>query len=97
VISNIAMARLSHNFATMYQAGMSINGIFEILMENVLGNRYLENLLKKAHSMRFNRVIPSPMALKRPAAFPHSCSAPFETAKPPAPWMPVLRTTGHVL
>jgi type IV pilus assembly protein PilC len=48
VISNIAMARLSHNFATMYQAGMSINGIFEILMENVLGNRYLENLLKSA-------------------------------------------------
>ena len=48
VISNIAMARLSHNFATMYQAGMSINGIFEILSENVLGNRYLEGLLKKA-------------------------------------------------
>jgi type II secretory pathway component PulF len=48
VISNIAMARLSHNFATMYQAGMSINGIFEILSENVLGNRYLELLLKKA-------------------------------------------------
>lgn len=48
VISNIAMARLSNNFATMYQAGMSINGIFEILSENVLGNRYLERLLKKA-------------------------------------------------
>lgn len=48
VISNIAMARLSHNFATMYQAGMSINGIFEILSENVLGNRHLELLLKKA-------------------------------------------------
>jgi type IV pilus assembly protein PilC len=48
VISNIAMARLSHNFATMYQAGMSINGIFEILSSNVLGNRYLEMLLKKA-------------------------------------------------
>ncbi len=48
VISNIAMARLSHNFATMYQAGMSINGIFEILSANVLGNRYLEMLLKKA-------------------------------------------------
>jgi type II secretory pathway component PulF len=47
VISNIAMARLSHNFATMYQAGMSINGIFEILSANVLGNRYLEKLLKK--------------------------------------------------
>ncbi|MBC2709544.1 MAG: type II secretion system F family protein [Desulfosarcina sp.] len=48
VILNIAMARLSHNFATMYQAGMSINGIFEILSENVLGNRYLEMLLRKA-------------------------------------------------
>ena len=48
VISNIAMARLSHNFATMYQAGMSINGIFEILSANVLGNRYLEMLLQKA-------------------------------------------------
>jgi type IV pilus assembly protein PilC len=48
VISNIAMARLSNNFATMYQAGMSINGIFEILSENVLGNRYLERLLRKA-------------------------------------------------
>jgi type IV pilus assembly protein PilC len=48
LISNIAMARLSHNFATMYQAGMSINRIFEIFSENVLGNRYLEKLLKKA-------------------------------------------------
>lgn len=48
VILNIAMARLSHNFATMYQAGMSINGIFEILSENVLGNRYLETRLRKA-------------------------------------------------
>jgi type IV pilus assembly protein PilC len=48
VISNIAMARLSHNFSTMYQAGMSINGIFEILSENVLGNRHLEKLLKNA-------------------------------------------------
>ncbi len=48
VISNIALARLSNNFATMYQAGMSINGIFDILSENVLGNRYLEMLLRKA-------------------------------------------------
>ncbi len=48
VFANIAMARLSHNFATMYQAGMSINTIFDILSENVLGNRYLEMLLKKA-------------------------------------------------
>ena len=48
IISNIAMTRLSQNFATMYQAGMSINGIFEILSKNVLGNRYLELLLKNA-------------------------------------------------
>lgn len=48
VFFNIAMARLSHNFATMYQAGMSINAIFDILTGNVLGNRYLEMLLKKA-------------------------------------------------
>ncbi|PID40556.1 MAG: hypothetical protein CR984_02575 [Proteobacteria bacterium] len=48
IITNIAMARLSNNFATMYQAGMSINSIFRILTENVLGNRYLEMLLKKA-------------------------------------------------
>jgi type IV pilus assembly protein PilC len=49
VIASIAMARLSHNFATMYQAGMNINAIFEILTENVLGNRYLELLLKRAY------------------------------------------------
>jgi type IV pilus assembly protein PilC len=48
VIANIAMARLSHYFATMYQAGMSINNIFEVLSENVLGNRYLEKLLATA-------------------------------------------------
>lgn len=47
VISNIALARLSHNFAAMYQAGMSINAIFETLSADVLGNRYLEQLLKK--------------------------------------------------
>jgi type IV pilus assembly protein PilC len=40
VILNIAMARLSNNFATMYQAGMSINGIFEILAEDVLGRAH---------------------------------------------------------
>ena len=48
VFFNIALARLSNNFATMYQAGMSINAIFEILSENVLGNRYLEMLLNNA-------------------------------------------------
>lgn len=48
VLANIALARLSHHFATMYQAGMSINGIFDILAQNALGNRYLEKLLRKA-------------------------------------------------
>jgi type II secretory pathway component PulF len=48
IFTNIAMARLSQNFATMYQAGMSINGIFELLSKNVLGNRFLERLLQNA-------------------------------------------------
>lgn len=48
VLANIALARLSHHFATMYQAGLSINGIFDILAQNALGNRYLEKLLRKA-------------------------------------------------
>ena len=48
VVHNIAIARLSHNFATMYRAGMSINQIFEVLSDHVLGNRYLEERLKIA-------------------------------------------------
>ncbi len=46
---NIAVARLSHNFATMYASGISINSIFEILSKNVLGNRYLEECLSSAY------------------------------------------------
>ncbi len=42
ILFNIALARLSQNFATMYQSGMSINAIFEILSQRVLSNRYLE-------------------------------------------------------
>ena len=49
IAGNIALARLSHNFATMYQSGMMINLIFEILSDNVLGNYYLEEQLKKAY------------------------------------------------
>jgi type II secretory pathway component PulF len=49
---NIALARLSHNFATMYRAGMPLDNIFEILTDNVLGNRYLELQL----SMVFEQV-----------------------------------------
>ncbi len=48
IAENIAIARLSHNFATMYQSGMNLNNIFEILSDNVLGNRYLEAMLKRA-------------------------------------------------
>jgi type IV pilus assembly protein PilC len=48
IARNIALARLSHNFATMYQSGMTLNNIFEILTDNVLGNRYLEGRLEKA-------------------------------------------------
>ena len=42
VARNIALARLSQNFATMYQSGMVISSIFEILTDNIIGNRYLE-------------------------------------------------------
>ena len=49
ILTNIALARLSNNFATMYTAGMSINNIFEILSDRILGNRYLELQLKNAY------------------------------------------------
>ena len=39
ILANIAVARLSHNFATMYSAGMNINTIFEILSNEIIGNR----------------------------------------------------------
>jgi len=49
VATNIAMARLSQNFATMYAAGVTLHNIFEILADNVLGNRYLEGRLEVAY------------------------------------------------
>ncbi len=49
VISNVAFARLSHNFATMYSSGITIKNIFEMLTDNVLGNRYLEAQLAVAY------------------------------------------------
>lgn len=49
VFRNIAAARLSHNFAAMYSAGMNINTIFDILKDNVLGNRYFESQLRRVH------------------------------------------------
>lgn len=45
IASNIALARLSQNFATMYSSGMNIHEIFDVLTDNVLGNRYLEDRL----------------------------------------------------
>lgn len=42
VMGNVALARLSHNFATMYRSGVTVNTIFEMLTDNVLGNRYME-------------------------------------------------------
>ena len=50
ILANIAVARLSHNFATMYGAGMNINTIFEILSNKIIGNRYLEQQLNTAYT-----------------------------------------------
>jgi type II secretory pathway component PulF len=49
LMANVAYARLSHHFATMHEAGMNIKGIFDILQDNALGNRYLEERLKLAY------------------------------------------------
>ncbi|WP_054033183.1 type II secretion system F family protein [Desulfatitalea tepidiphila] len=46
VLRNIALARLCHNFATMFGAGMAIQQIFSTLSDSGLGNRHLENRLK---------------------------------------------------
>lgn len=48
VMHNIALARLCHNFATMFEAGMPIQQIFTTLSDNGLGNRYLEARLRVA-------------------------------------------------
>jgi type IV pilus assembly protein PilC len=49
ILANIALARLSHNFATMFGAGMAIQQIFSTLADNALGNRYLEDRLRFAY------------------------------------------------
>ena len=49
VFQNIALARLGHYFSTMYNAGMSINHIFEILTDGVLGNKYFESRMTAAY------------------------------------------------
>lgn len=49
ILRNIAMARLSHNFATMLGAGMAIPYIFNTLADHALGNRYLEDRLASVY------------------------------------------------
>lgn len=49
ILRNIAMARLSHNFATMLEAGMTIPQIFNTLADHALGNRYLEDRLASVY------------------------------------------------
>ncbi|MBU4344118.1 MAG: type II secretion system F family protein [Desulfobacteraceae bacterium] len=46
IILNIALARLCRNFATMQRSGIMLSSIFEILTDNVIGNRFLENRLQ---------------------------------------------------
>jgi type IV pilus assembly protein PilC len=48
VLRNIALTRLCHNFATMFEAGMAIQQIFNALSDNGLGNRHLEERLAYA-------------------------------------------------
>ena len=48
IVFNICLTRLCNNFAIMYRAGVSINEIFEILIDYSLGNRYLEEQLSIA-------------------------------------------------
>jgi type IV pilus assembly protein PilC len=49
ILCNIAMARLTHNFATMLGAGMAIPHIFNTLADHALGNRYLEERLASVY------------------------------------------------
>ncbi|MBN2419690.1 MAG: type II secretion system F family protein [Deltaproteobacteria bacterium] len=48
VIANITYARVSHYFATMHEAGITLKNIFEILLDGVLGNLYIEDRLRFA-------------------------------------------------
>ena len=48
IVFNICLARLCNNFAIMYKAGVSINEIFETLIDYSLGNRFLEENLASA-------------------------------------------------
>jgi type IV pilus assembly protein PilC len=48
ILQNVALSRLCHNFATMLASGMTVFNIFETLSDNALGNRYLEDRLRRA-------------------------------------------------
>lgn len=50
ILANIALARLSHNFATMFSTGMAIQQIFNTLSDHALGNRYLEERIRFTYS-----------------------------------------------
>jgi type II secretory pathway component PulF len=69
VVQNIALARLGHYFATMYNAGMSINIIFEILTDGVLGNKFIESRMTAAyHDIQQGHTIAS--SFRKAGGFP---------------------------
>jgi type IV pilus assembly protein PilC len=69
IAQNIALARLGHYFATMYNAGMSINTIFDILSEGVLGNKYFETrMLAAYHDIQMGQTIAA--SFKKAGGFP---------------------------
>lgn len=49
VLRNIALARFCHNFATMFNAGIAIQQIFNTLADGGLGNRYMENRIEQVY------------------------------------------------
>jgi type II secretory pathway component PulF len=51
ILANAAYARLCHHFATMHETGMNVKSIFDILQDNALGNRYLEDKLRLAYGL----------------------------------------------
>ncbi len=49
VAANISYARITHYFATMHEAGITLKNIFEILLDSVIGNRFMEDRLRFAY------------------------------------------------
>lgn len=49
ILYNIVLARLSHNFSIMFNAGMAIQQIFTTLCDHALGNRFMERRLYQAY------------------------------------------------